>query len=356
MKVMFYIHTISHGGAERVIVNLSKQFASNGNEVLLVNSCNSEWEYTLDNRIKRIVMSDKLVDGFLKRNVFYVKTLRKIVKEEQPDVLISFLAEPNFRSVISCVGQKTKNLVSVRNDPNKEYPNAIFRLLAKTLYRFADGVVFQTEDARSWFPKQIRNKSRIIFNQVSENFFNVELPQTKNNIVTVGRLTTQKNHKMLIEAFSKICHKIDDDLIIYGDGEMKDELIDLTFGLNVSNRVHFPGTVSDVPNTIKNAKLFVLSSDYEGMPNALIEAMTLGLPCISTDCPCGGPKTLFGDDKNGILVPVADADAMAEKMLYLLSDDSKRNELAANSKAFSQKFYPDKIFGEWNDYAKSLLN
>jgi len=354
MKIMFYIHTLSHGGAERVMVNLAHQFCASGHEVVFVNSCKAEWEYTLDEAVHRVILTDQPIGNFLKRNWFYIKALRRLIKDEKPDVLISFMAEPNFRAVLAAMGTKTKTLVSVRNDPDKEYPNRIFRFLAKTLYKKADGVVFQTEDAQKWFPKKVQQKSRIIFNQVNERFYAVKPADKKEHIVTVGRLTAQKNHPMLIEAFASIADRVDDNLIIYGEGEKREELEQLVRQYGLENRVLLPGTITDVPETVKTAKMFVMSSDYEGMPNALIEAMTLGVACVSTDCPCGGPKILFDHEKNGVLVPVNDADALAEAMLAVLTDDARRQTLGENARKAAEKFNPETIFGEWQGFAEDL--
>ncbi len=354
MKIMFYIHTISHGGAERVIVNLSKQFFANGHDVVLVNSCKTDWEYEWDERIPRVILTEQPIGNFLKRNIFYIKALRRLIKTEKPDLLISFMAEPNFRAVVSAMGTKTKTMVSVRNDPDKEYPNAVFRFLAKTLYRKADGIVFQTADAQQWFPKTVQQKSRIIFNQVNEKFYAVDPPSEKAHIMTVGRLTAQKNHPMLIEAFAKIHHLIPDNLIIYGEGEKRRELEQLVEKHGLQDRVLLPGTITDVPETVRSARLFVMSSDYEGMPNALIEAMTLGVACISTDCPCGGPKILFDHGRNGVLVPVDDAQALADAMLAVLTDEARCRTLSDNARSAAQQFKPETIFGEWQEFAAYL--
>jgi glycosyltransferase involved in cell wall biosynthesis len=132
-------------------------------------------------------------------------------------------------------------------------------------------------------------------NPVDEVFFKTKFDGVRRNLVTTGRLAPQKNHKMLIKAFAKIADKINDDLYIYGEGELRAELEQLVLDLNMQNRIFLPGAVKNVADTIKSAKLFILSSDFEGLPNSLMEAMALGIPCISTDCPCGGPKMLLNE-------------------------------------------------------------
>lgn len=295
-KIMFYINALHHGGAQRVMANLANHIAECGHEVVLVTSFRDSWEYSLSEKVRRVSLFENAVGNFVVRNIKLTCALRTLIKKEKPDSLVSFMAEPNFRAVIASLGMPHKTVISVRNDPNREYPNAVFRIFAKTLFRFADHVVFQTEDAQRWFSKKIQQKSNIILNPVDDIFYNTQFEGKRHDVVTTGRLAPQKNHKLLIKAFAKVADKIEDNLYIYGEGELRAELEQLVSDLKMQNRIFLPGAVKNVVDTIKTARLFVLSSDFEGMPNSLMEAMALGIPCISTDCPCGGPKMLLNDE------------------------------------------------------------
>ena len=355
MRILFYINSLRHGGAERVMTNLANKFSESGNECILVTSFKADNEYETSKNVKRIVLFDEKIKGRIKRNLKLIRKLRKTVKQERADVVLSFMAEPNFRSIIACFGLKCKNIISVRNDPEKEYGSFISRFLAKRLFSFSDGVVFQTSDARAWFPKRIQKKSRIIYNQVDSRFYETSYDGARKNIVTTGRLTSQKNQEMLIRAFSVISDKVKDNLIIYGEGELREKLEKLVSELNLSDRVSLPGVVSDVPNAIKSARLFVLSSDYEGMPNALMEAMALGVPCISTDCPCGGPRELFGAALTEQLVPVADEKTLSKKMLDMLNADDRALSKVSHDVSYrAENFKGDIIFEEWKKYIESV--
>lgn len=358
MKIMFYINSIRHGGAERVMSNLATTLSEKENECILVTSFQNESEYLLGHKVRRIsLFENKLCCNFLKRNIALISSLRKCLKEERPDILISFMAEPNFRSILASIGLKNKTLISVRNDPNKEYSNVFTRILAKTLFSFADGIVFQTVDAKKWFPQIIQKKSKVIFNQVDETFYNTRYVGVRRDVVSTGRLVSQKNHKMLIKAFSSISDQISDNLIIYGDGEMRTELEALISELDMEKRIFLPGVIDDVSNTIKSAKLFVLSSDYEGMPNSLMEAMALGLPCISTDCPCGGPRVLLEGVADEFLIPIGEEEELALKLLYLLTRDNKcLEEIAVRVRKKADLFKPNVIFEQWNTYIEYVLN
>ncbi len=356
MRILFYINAIHQGGAERVMVNLANQFSEKGNDVILVTSFEDYWEYPVGEGVERYSFEDRdfKKEGFLRQNIKWTLNLRKVIKEYCPDVVISFMAEPNFRTILAAAGLETKSVISVRNDPNKEYPNFVYRILAKSLYLFADGIVFQTEDAKKWFSAIIQKKSRIIYNQVDKKFYTSPECDVKKDIVTCGRLVAQKNHTMLVDAFSLISNDLDENLYIYGEGELRSSLEKKIREKNLENRVFLPGDIKNVEEMLSRAKVFVLSSDYEGMPNALMEAMAVGVPCISTDCPCGGPKMLFHNDTE-FLVSVGNTEQMAEKMKTLLLNKDKRERNSKLMKKYSLAFTPECIFKKWDEYVNELV-
>ena len=349
-KIVLYINTLGHGGAERVISNLATQFSESGYECILATSCRDAWEYSYGDKVRRSILYDEPIKkNFLIKNIMLVISLRKLIKKEKPDVLVSFMAEPNFRAILASFWLKTKVIISVRNDPNREYPSTLYKILAKILYRFSDCIVFQTEDAKRWFPKVIQKKSKIILNQVDKVFYDINFEGEKRDIITVGRLTSQKNHKFLIKAFSLIKDEVTDNLVIYGEGELRGELEQLIQDLDLEDRVFLPGTIKNVENAVKRAKLFVLSSEYEGLPNSLMEAMALGTPSISTDCPCGGPRMLFDDEKNGILCEAGNTYELAKKIRMICNNDVVRKKLGENAKERAKFFAPEVVFINWKE-------
>lgn len=349
MRICFYISSLSHGGAERVISNLANEMSRRGHNCTLITSYRTEWEYPLFPEVRRVALSPNYLSGFFKRNYYYITKCRQYIKDIKPDLFVSFMGEPNLRAILITIGMESKVILSVRNDPNKEYRGLLSRLLAKTLFPLADGAVFQTSSAQSWFPFLLQRKSTIIYNPVNSNFFDVNDQGEKKNVISVGRLQKQKNYNLLIEAFSKVKNHDDEKLIIYGSGNTT-AFEQLAADLGIRNRIVFAGQIDDVANTIKSAKLYVLSSDYEGMPNALMEAMAIGLPCVSTDCPCGGPRLLFNPNIHKYLTPVGDVDALASKIQALLDDDDERKKLAIQCKKDALAFKSDKIFDLWENY------
>lgn len=346
-KLLFYINALHHGGAERVIAYLANSLSKNEYNCVMVTSIKEPWEYPLDVNVKRTTLFDSgMPHNFIRRNILATLRLRKIIESEKPDMVISFMAEPNFRAIIANIGIKSKNLISIRNDPNREYPNLLFRFTAKILYPLADGIVFQTQEAMNYFSQAVQKKSRIILNPVDEVFFNTPLKKERKGIVTTGRLVKQKNHALLIKAYSSIADKVEDDLYIYGEGELQKELEKLINDLGVKNRVHLLGAVRNVPEVLSNAKLFVLSSDYEGMPNSLMEAMAMGLPCISTDCPCGGPRELLSEND---LFKCNDV----EQLSFMIFN--KTNILNNMNNQNITKFRSKNIIKRWKDFIEELI-
>lgn len=354
MKILFYISTICNGGAARVMSNIANELSAKGHDCTLATTFRSDEEYKLTDAVKRVFFyNEKPTGNWISKNYGIMKKLRRQIFIDKPDLLVAFLAEPCFRAAVATIHTNTKTIISVRNDPNWEFKGVLRTFLAKYLFRRVDGIVFQTEDAKLWFPKPIQEKGCVIFNSVKKDFYEVELPDRRSGIVATGRISKQKNHALLIKAFAKISNLIDDDLTIYGAGN-PNQLRVQAKQLGIENRVHLPGQTRDVINTIKNARLYVMSSDFEGMPNALMEAMAMGLPCISTDCPCGGPRALFSKEMSRYLTPVGNVDVMSERMLEILSDNKKNDEHSKRCKDAAKVFMPEVINKEWEDFLQKV--
>lgn len=355
-KILFYINALARGGAERVMANLSSQFAEHGAEVLFATSYPVEREYPLNPRIKRFNLENRNYKcPRIKRNYIRIKALREICKREKPDVLITFMAEPNFRAIMATIGLPIKTIVSVRNDPEREYAGKIMRFVGKHILPMADGCVFQTEDAKKWFPQKLQKKSTIIFNAVKKDFFKSNRQPIDGLVVTCGRIEEQKNQKMLIKAFEKVIEKYPKaKLEIYGEGSLKEELENLIAELGLQKSIKLMGQTSNVVEVLEKADIFVLPSLYEGMPNALMEAIAVGIPCIATDCPCGGTKMLLKED-NGILIK-NNVEELQNAIIYLLMNNEVKIKMGIAAKNSSYKFDMETIFDKWKLYVDSILD
>ena len=216
----------------------------------------------------------------------------------------------------------------------------------------ADGCVFQTKEAQEWFPERLQRKSKIIYNAVKEDFYHIERKPNRGEIVTCGRLTEQKNHAMLIAAFADVVKQYPyATLKIYGEGALRETLQQQINEAGLQDKALLMGATDNVGKALETADLFVLSSDYEGMPNALMEAMAAGVPCISTDCPCGGPRELFGENLKKKLVPCGDANQMALKISEVL-DATESGILEKNC---AEAFRPDSVDARWEKYLLEII-
>lgn len=354
-KIFFYIDSMQIGGANRVMANLTDYFAKESNDVILINDIEPQTgipEYCISDNVKRLFLDiNSKNKNVICKNINRIIFMRKLVKSENPDVIVSFMGPPNIRMLISTIGLKVKKIVSVRNDPYKEYGSGLCKLITRIVFNLADGCIFQTEQASEYFGKALRRRSKIIYNPVNPKFYNVTWEKKNDDIVVIGRLQEQKNPILALEAFSMVSKEIPNHrLIFYGDGKLKKDIIERSIQLGLQDRVIVHGKTNSVEKVLANAALYILSSDYEGMPNALMEAMAVGIPVISTDCPCGGPKTLIQNSDQGILVPVGDKVKMGEAIVEVLKNTILQKTLSENEKNRAKLFHPDIIYNEWETY------
>lgn len=356
MRILFVIGPLKKGGAERVICNLSNELIKN-NEVFIATTITDKSDYKLDERIKVICTdSENCNNNFFIKNMNRIKNLKRIIKHYNIDLAISFLPEPSYRLML-IKNKKLKTIVSDRNDPNVEYNNFVKKIITKILYNKSNGFVFQTPDAMNYFSKKIQKRSVIIPNPINDRFIK-EKPfsgKRNNNIVSVGRLTSQKNQKLLIDAFN-IVHRENPDfnLCIYGEGELENALRTQISDLKLENCVLLKGNSDVLDKELYNSKMFVLSSDYEGMPNALMEAMALGVPCISTDCPIGGPKFLM-KNQSGLLVPIKDKEKLAKAINQLIEDEVLAKKISINALNETKKYTNSKINKMWVEFIDLII-
>lgn len=359
-KIMFYISSLAKAGAQRVILNLTESLLAKGHQVTIVTTAIVENEYELPLGAGRII-SDIQGEEITSNRVTNLKNrfmkLRNIWKLEQPDVIVSFIGKNNFMAILTAWGLKIPVVTSVRGDPNEEYYSKMTKFLAKTLMGKSAGIVLQTPDAKEYFPRWMHKKAIILENPLNPEFIEgYYIGEREQEIVTVGRIDSNKNQKLLIDAFFQIAEEFSDvKLVLYGDGEDRRKLIDYVKCSPYKERIIFPGAVSNVKEQIRKSKLFVLSSNTEGMPNALMEALALGIPCISTDCPCGGPRMLMEGKENGILVPVGDSKKMEEAMRTILRNEELWQKYSKNAYKITQELHPGIINDKWERYLYSIM-
>ena len=337
-------------------MNIANGMSEKGYNICFVTNFSDDYEYKLNKNIKRISLEKREFKGnIVLKNIGRIKRLRTLIKREKPTVSIAFMRENNFRLILAARYLPTKTIVSVRNDPAREYSRKSDRYLANYLFSQADGIVFQTKDARMFFSKNIQEKSEIIFNQVDKKFFN-QNGSSGEYIIACGRLSNQKNYPMMLKAFVKVLEKHPNEhLMIYGKGDLKDKLEALADRLKITESVHFMGFSDEMVEVYKKAKLLVMTSDYEGMPNVILEALASSVPVISTDCPCGGPRMVIMNGENGYLVPIKETDELVKVWEKMLDNGKLLAEMRKNAYKSSQQFTSENIIDNWIKYINKVI-
>lgn len=277
--------------------------------------------------------------------------LVKHLKRECYDLAIAFLIPSQIRLVCACRLTRTKVLISQRGDPYFSKGRFLDSLI-DTVFMLANYFVFQTEGAQDYYPKRVRDRSTVIPNPVIPIGEAIGKRKPEKRIVSLGRLEQkQKRQDILIRAYQMLPEELHDyKLEFWGDGEDREKLESL---VREKDNIHFCGATDDVLSVLKDAALFVLSSDYEGIPNALIEAMSFGIPCISTDCSPGGARMLIESGKNGIIVPINNPSALCNAIAFMLMNPSSAEEMGKEGKKISEKFCEAKIGLLWDKAVNS---
>lgn len=360
-KIAFYIGSLCKGGAERVFVNLAGYFRKEGYRVVMVTQYQKEDEYTLPDGVERILsdiggekVSASRVINFCRR----LNKLHAIWKEQEADLVLSCIGKNNFMAVATTVGTKTRPVVSVVGEAREEYPSRGMRMLADFLFSHAAGIVLQTERSRSFFCKKVGAKAVILPNSLNPDFIRPRFGgEREKKIVSVGRMDANKNHEMQLCAFAALQDKYPDyELVIYGDGELRTSIEEKAEELGIADRVFLPGVVPDVAAHIERASLFLLTSYSEGVSNALIEALALGLPVIATDVPSGGTEELMTDGENGLVIEVGDVEALTAAMDRLLGDKDYAERLGREAAKIQERLSPERVNPLWKAYFEGIIN
>lgn len=354
MKVDFYISSLSGGGAEKVLVTLAREFANRNYETSI---------YSLEVRpqfysVAQNVTLEKISgDGKPKSMLEEFRCVRSRLKKRNADIAISFLSRCNLLLLVSSLFRKQKIIVCDRNNPIKEHSRFVFNLSCR-LYRFATAIVVQTEQIKGFYPDYLQNKIYVLENPLDvetlTNQCSGKSVTAENTIISVGRLEPQKDFATLINAFSKISAKFPEwNLKIFGKGDQQSELQMLIDSLGLQKRVFLCGRTESPYLELSKSKVFVLSSNYEGFPNALCEGMQAGLACVSSDC-VSGPRELIDDGLNGFLFPVGDSDKLAQKLELLLSDETLRLDMGSHAKESVKRLELPIICDKWCDLLKKV--
>ena len=347
MRVLFVLRKLcyNYDGASKVLTMVCNELANKGIETY----CYVYSGIIDDNRLSSNVVC-------LKGNGEHpINQTRKTIKNVRPDVIISFITNANTISILASSGLKIPVIVCERSDPYLE-SNAKIKMM-RQLYRFASGAVFKTTGAQQYY-KWVKN-SVVIANPIEKSEFRVnkKFSERKMSIAAVSRLDIrQKRLDILLESFSIIRKKRDVHLDIYGDGlpENRAKVENIIRELKLEKDVTLHGKVTDVLEKISDSKMYVLSSDFEGIPNSLLEAMSIGMPVVSTDCSPGGARLLIENGVNGLLVKTGNSGELASAMEVYFENPDFADTCGKAALSVNEKFSASQILYEWERYIKSI--
>jgi glycosyltransferase involved in cell wall biosynthesis len=364
MRLLIYIHSLENGGAERVVANLANYWVSVGWEITVVTvAAQAKDFYALDPAVRRISLdlagsSRNVLAGFL-RTARRAQALRRILQRIQPDVALSAMHTANV--ILALAARGLPHLRAIGSEHNFP-PKAPMGVIIETMRRYAYGhlaaVVALTQECADWLAAHSHARRVVVIpNPVSWPLSNHE-PQVspaaccapgRRVLLGVGRLSEEKNFSSLIDIFSRLAPGHPDwDLVILGQGPLRDALHAQVQAAGLEQRIFLPGSVGNIGDWYERAAMYVMSSDFEGFPNTLVEAMAYGLPAVSFDCDTG-PRDIIRHDVDGLLIAPGDTGGMESALGKLMVDEQLRADFARRAIDARERFSMQKISCMWED-------
>lgn len=357
MKIAFLTYSLAGGGAERMVSRLANEMNRRGHDVTIILFYDFEQAYQINEGIHVIIYKKpKKIQNRSVHAIWHrVKSLHNILTDIQAEVVFAFMTSMVPYAVLAAKGTKTKVIGAERTNPRilgKEW-----RIFIKLFSPFCDGYIFQTNGVKQYYPEKIVKRSIVIGNIAPEsrkkkgNFVELE-----KSFCSVGRLNNSKDFVTLFKAIALVKKKIPNiQITIWGQGNKENEYKQLVKEYGLNENIVFAGFSKNILEELGNYQYFIFPGKAEGMPNALLEAMSVGLECISTDCDFG-PSELIQDGINGWLVPVGDAISLAERMIFCLKNFNKHEQICAKAKQVQEKYSLDSIVNAYIDYAMKVCN
>ncbi len=368
MKILFFISSLSCGGAERATVNLANYWAGQGWRVTVVTlAANSEVFYKLNPEVKHIALNlfeaSSQPLAALINNLRRVLALRRVLRLVQPDVAVSMMSVSNILLALAAYGLRCLVTIGSERVHPPQFPlSAIWETLRSFFYGRLDVVVALTAESATWLNRYTRAAKVVIIPNIATYPLSVQSPRVTPPVkagndrllLSVGRLTPQKNFGRLITTFQGLAAVFPNwRLAILGEGPLRSELAAQIKIAGLVKRILLPGRVGNIGDWYEAADLYVMTSSYEGFPNALVEAMAYGLPGVSFDCDTG-PRDIIRQEVDGLLVPNGNVVALEEALARMMSNETLRQQFAARSIEVRKRFSIEKITGMWETLFKKI--
>lgn len=366
MKLALVISSLGGGGAERVMAVLANAWAAGGIDVALITLASAQDDkYPLDPAVHRIALgvagtSESPLNA-IGNNFVRIRSLRRAIKACRPDAVISFVTRTNVLTILAAAGLRVPVIVSERTFlPGERWVHGIWRVAYGPLYRRAAAVVVQTRRCADEMGAALGRAISVIPNPLSVASTIIP-PGGKSSaactstgrdagrtLLAVGRLSPEKGFDLLIEAFARVAGRHPRwNLKILGEGMLRHALTERIAARGLADRIALPGFDPHVREVMRRSDLFVLSSNFEGFPNVLLEAMAEGMACVSFDCETG-PRELIRHGENGLLVPAENVPALAAALDTLMQDDGLRAHLGARAREVRTLYSLPEVIGKWN--------
>ena len=331
IEFMFVLPGRKGGGAERVVSVLASGLAERGHSVCILQFVTQADEYPVhDDVIVHRLELDKEAKGSK------LKFVKKWVRYYKPKYVIPFLGNTAEYSLLATLFTKSKCIGTIRNNPEKNTESKKYKFIRKITFRLMDAVFAQTKEQTLYYSKAVQRKSFVVPNPVSDVFVNAEYNYRENvsNIIAVGRLTEQKNYPLLFSAFKEVHKEFPElKLNVYGVGPLNSKFEDAIKRNGLEDCIILHGRTNDVASALCKSDLYIMSSDFEGFPNSLMEAMTVGMPCISTDCPTG-PSELITTGVSGELIEVGNKQELINAIKKMIISFDYRKSCGQNARKF----------------------
>ncbi|MBE7046064.1 MAG: glycosyltransferase family 4 protein [Ruminococcaceae bacterium] len=361
MKILFMSGNLTDGGAQRVISVATSYLADKGHDVTLLLYTRNEKEYPLSEKVKVLSLASSPEEYKKISEINRILLTRKLIKNTSPDVAIGFL-EGGYGLFVSSFGMRFKKVSSIRSNPRLLWTvKGLRATIDKLWFHSSDAIIVQTESQVPLMKKRLRKKCTVIANPVSDEALKRAKGESEyencKKIIMAGRLATQKDYPVMINAMKKVVSKYPDvTLSIFGKGPLEGSLQAMIEESGLSDNILLKGWTNNTLDEYAKSDMYVMSSYYEGMPNALVEAMAMGLPCVSTDCETG-PSDIITDGDDGFLVPVKGVDALAERILQIIemSPEERKTMGEKAHNAIKDKFLSSKILNQWEELFEGLL-
>ncbi len=347
--IVFVINSLKIGGAAKMIQFVASKVGEQFDSVTMLSLFDDVSYGRLPNSVNRVNLGINSKQWWPTRTLGLLFKLRKAIKQLNPGYICSFVSDVAIFSRISTLGMKAVVISAERGDPG--IYSKLFKVFNRWAYHNSDYCFFQLPQARDCFSKKVQKHSFVIPNPyVPEPGIEPYYGERNKTIVSAGRFTWQKGYEILIPAVAKVINRHPEyKLILFGSGPFEQDYRQQCRQLGIEDKVFFPGYVKSVPQAVQKEGIFVLSSRFEGIPNTLIEAMSVGIPTVSTNCTPGGADFLTQHGKRGLLVPIDDIDAIANAVLKIIENNDLRQKLAHAGPEVLEELNEEKVAKAWND-------